>query len=212
MEGDIVLKKKKTTNVNKRAPGHVPCVTADCGGISRAISLSDWTCLICSMNGSSTLSPGESVRLNLPKRSMIHASCWGTNLTTCVCVCVSWVTLCGGSAAAAYGVGWQRAGTLSPTRRKTLVPCKHKQMDGRAWATYHRRGTLHRRTAPGGHCSRQQTTTHHTNRRHLRVPHWKIMMVIFPRGPPLSLSLSFLTSPCPHPFVQRWPPSCAGPW
>ena len=88
MEGDIVLKKKKTTNVNKRAPGHVPCVTADCGGISRAISLSDWTCLICSMNGSSTLSPGESVRLNLPKRSMIHASCWGTNLTTCVCVCV----------------------------------------------------------------------------------------------------------------------------
>jgi len=129
-----------------------------------------------------------------------------------LCVCVSWVTLCGGSAAAAYGVGWQRAGTLSPTRRKTLVPCKHKQMDGRAWATYHRRGTLHRRTAPGGHCSRQQTTTHHTNRRHLRVPHWKIMMVIFPRGPPLSLSLSFLTSPCPHPFVQRWPPSCAGPW
>jgi len=87
MEGDIVLKKKKTTNVNKRAPGHVPCVTADCGGISRAISLSDWTYLICSMNGSSTLSPGESVRLNLPKRSMIHASCWGTNLTTCVCVC-----------------------------------------------------------------------------------------------------------------------------
>ena len=64
-----------------RAPP-VPLVTADCDGMLRAISLSEWTYLTWSMNGMSTLRPGVRMRLNLPNRSTTHASWCGTNLMT----------------------------------------------------------------------------------------------------------------------------------
>lgn len=62
------------------AGGHVPCVIADCDGISSAVSLRLCTYLMESMMGHMIFRPGSSVRWKRPKRSMIHASCCGTKL------------------------------------------------------------------------------------------------------------------------------------
>jgi hypothetical protein len=49
-------------------------------GTSTAVSFILLTYLILSMNGTRKLRPGSSKRWNFPIRSIIHASCWGTNL------------------------------------------------------------------------------------------------------------------------------------
>ena len=53
-------------------------VTADCFGISMAISFKLWTYLTLSKIGIRKLSPGSKMRWNRPILSVIQASCWGT--------------------------------------------------------------------------------------------------------------------------------------